>query len=129
MATTGDDTDGLIERAREGDPLAEAAILVGHRDRLCSLVASRLDRRVAARIDPSDVVQEAMADASLRLSAYLQNPPLPLLPWLYQFVLERLAKVHRHHPPGPGNISNFETDGFWYWSRSPEQERRVVMNL
>jgi RNA polymerase sigma-70 factor, ECF subfamily len=97
MASTTEDTDGLIARARGGDPLAEAAILAGHRDRLRRLVASRLDRRVAARIDPSDVIQEALADAALRLSAYLQNPPLPLLPWLRQFALERLAKLHRHH--------------------------------
>ena len=97
MASTTEDTDGLIARARGGDPLAEAAILAGHRDPLRRLVASRLDRRMAARIDPSDVIQEALADASLRLSAYLQNPPLPLLPWLCQFALERLAKLHRHH--------------------------------
>jgi RNA polymerase sigma-70 factor (ECF subfamily) len=97
MASSIDDTDGLIERARGGDSLAEAAILDGHRDRLRRLVASRLDRRLAARIDPSDVIQEALADASVRLSDYLQNPPLPLLPWLCQFALERLAKLHRHH--------------------------------
>jgi RNA polymerase sigma-70 factor, ECF subfamily len=97
MASSSDDSEGLIERARGGDPLAEVAILAGHRDRLRRLVASRLDPRVAARIDPSDVIQEALADASLRLSAYLQSPPLPLLPWLCQFVLERLAKLHRHH--------------------------------
>jgi RNA polymerase sigma-70 factor, ECF subfamily len=97
MASTTDDTDGLIERARDGDPAAEAAILAGHRDRLRGLIARRIDRRVSARIDPSDVIQEALADASLRLSAYLQDPPLPLLPWLYQFALERLAKLHRHH--------------------------------
>jgi RNA polymerase sigma-70 factor (ECF subfamily) len=97
MASSIDDTDGLIERARGGDPLAEAAILDGHRDRLRRLVASRLDRRLAARIDPSDVIQEALADASVRLSDYLQKPPLPLLPWLCQFALERLAKLHRHH--------------------------------
>ena len=60
MASTVDDADGLIERARGGDPLAEAAILGAHRDRLRRLVASRLDRRVAARIDPSDVIQEAL---------------------------------------------------------------------
>lgn len=97
MASSIDDTDGLIERARGGDSLAEAAILAGHRDRLRRLVASRLDRRLAARIDPSDVIQEALADASVRLSDYLQNPPLPLLPWLCQFALERLSKLHRHH--------------------------------
>ena len=97
MASTIDDSDGLIERARAGDALAEAAILDGHRDRLRRLVASRLDRRLAARIDPSDVIQEALADASKRLSDYLQKPTLPLLPWLGQFALERLAKLHRHH--------------------------------
>jgi hypothetical protein len=31
--------------------------------------------------------------------------------------------------PGPGDISNAEFGGTWYWMRSPEQERRVVMNL
>ena len=33
------------------------------------------------------------------------------------------------HAPGPGDISTFETCGTWYWLRSPEQERRVVMSL
>jgi hypothetical protein len=31
--------------------------------------------------------------------------------------------------PGPGDIRNLDTGGVWYWMRSPEQERRVVMNL
>jgi RNA polymerase sigma-70 factor, ECF subfamily len=116
MTATTDDTGGLIQRAREGDPAAEASILDGQRDQLRRLIASRLDRRVSARIDPSDVVQEALADASRRLSAYLQDPPLPLLPWLCQFALERLAKLHRHHirtskrsvnreKPSPGSSS------------------------
>jgi hypothetical protein len=30
---------------------------------------------------------------------------------------------------GPGDISNAEFGGTWYWMRSPEQERRVIMNL
>jgi mono/diheme cytochrome c family protein len=33
------------------------------------------------------------------------------------------------YPPGPGDISDADTGGLWYWMRSPEQERRVVMNL
>ncbi len=97
MDSTIDDTSGLIEKARRGDRLAEGAILQGHRQRLRRLIASRLDRRLRARVDPSDVLQEAMTDASRRLPAYLQNPPLPLVAWLSQFVLERLAKVHRQH--------------------------------
>ncbi len=39
---------------------------------------------------------------------------------------------HKHglaHPPGPGDISDQDFGGSWYWVRSPEQERRVVMNL
>ena len=41
MATSTDDTDGLIERARDGDPAAEAAILTGQRDRLRRMIATR----------------------------------------------------------------------------------------
>jgi hypothetical protein len=39
---------------------------------------------------------------------------------------------HKHglgHAVGPGDIVNADTGGTWYWLRSPEQERRVVMNL
>jgi hypothetical protein len=33
------------------------------------------------------------------------------------------------HFPGPGDIIDADTGGQWYWMRSPEQERRVVMQL
>ena len=33
------------------------------------------------------------------------------------------------HTPGPGDVGDIESGGTWYWLRSPEQERRVVMNL
>jgi hypothetical protein len=33
------------------------------------------------------------------------------------------------HATGPGDIMNADTGGTWYWVRSPEQEKRVVMNL
>jgi hypothetical protein len=41
-------------------------------------------------------------------------------------------RCHPHHPShavGPGDITNADMGGTWYWVRSPEQERRVVMNL
>jgi RNA polymerase sigma-70 factor (ECF subfamily) len=97
MAATPSDTDELIKRARGGDPAARGAILASYRDRLRRMIAGRLDRRLAARVDPSDVVQEALADAARGLPGYLSNPPLPLFPWLRQFARERLAKLHRRH--------------------------------
>jgi hypothetical protein len=39
---------------------------------------------------------------------------------------------HKHvlgHAVGPGDIVDADTGGSWYWMRSPEQERRVAMNL
>ena len=33
------------------------------------------------------------------------------------------------HAVGPGDVINCDTGGYWYWMRSPEQERRVVMSL
>jgi hypothetical protein len=38
-------------------------------------------------------------------------------------------KHHMGHAVGPGDIINADLGGSWYWLRSPEQERRVVMNL
>lgn len=81
------DTDTLIRKARKGDAAAREELLVRHRGRLRHLVAYRLDPRLAARVDPSDVVQEALADASRKLSDYLERRPLPYYPWLRQLTL------------------------------------------
>ncbi len=97
MPLTPLDSGELIERARGGDPAAAGAILTAQRDRLRRMIVGRLDRRLAARLDPSDVVQEALAAAARSLPGYLRNPPLPLFPWLCQFARERLAKLHRRH--------------------------------
>jgi mono/diheme cytochrome c family protein len=44
---------------------------------------------------------------------------------------------HHHHgddhgqgyPVGPGDVHTWDDGGAWYWIRSPEQERRMVMSL
>jgi hypothetical protein len=42
----------------------------------------------------------------------------------------RCARMHgMAYTPGPGDISNTDFGGTWYWVRSPEQERRVTMSL
>jgi RNA polymerase sigma-70 factor, ECF subfamily len=98
MSTASEpDTEELIERAGHGDATAIQQLLVRHRDRLRKMVAVRLDRRVAARVDASDVVQEALAEAARQFDEYLRTRPLPFSAWLRQLAWERLVKLHRHH--------------------------------
>jgi RNA polymerase sigma-70 factor (ECF subfamily) len=91
------ETEELVARAGRGDTAAREELLERYRDRLRQMVAVRLDRRLAARIDPSDVVQEAIVDASQRLSAYLAERPLPFYPWLRRLAWKRLVKLHHRH--------------------------------
>ena len=91
------DTEELIELTARGDAGAREQLLVRHRKKLLKMVAVRLDRGVAARLDPSDVVQEALAEAAQHLDEFLRTRPLPFYAWLRQFAWERLVKLHRHH--------------------------------
>jgi RNA polymerase sigma-70 factor (ECF subfamily) len=61
------------------------------------MVAVRADPRLAARVDPSDVVQEALAEAAAKLDRYLRERPLPFYPWLRQLAQNRLIDLHRRH--------------------------------
>ena len=95
------DVEDLIVRAEQGDTEARQQLLTGHRQRLRRMVALRLDRRIAARVDPSDVVQETLANAADKLSDYLRERPLPFSPWLRGVHAPRLRGLNhgasRHH--------------------------------
>jgi RNA polymerase sigma-70 factor (ECF subfamily) len=97
MARANPDTEQLLDMASQGDLAARQQLLVRHRNRLRQMVRVRLDRRLAARVDPSDVVQEALADAAAKLSDYLRHRPLPFYPWLRRLAWERLIQLHRRH--------------------------------
>lgn len=97
MTRSGPDTDELLRRAGAGDDDARQQLLVRHQGRLRRMVAVRLDRRLAARVDPSDLVQEALMDAHRKLDDYLRRRPLPFYPWLRRLAWERLVQLHRRH--------------------------------
>ena len=91
------DTGELIRRAARGDREAVDGLLARHRDRLRRMVAIRMDKRLAARVDPSDIVQEALAEACQKLPDYLRGQRVPFYPWLRQLAWERLIGQHRRH--------------------------------
>src|SRR5262245_10161331 len=90
-------TRRLLERARAGEAEAPEQLLARHRPFLRQLVELRLDPRLRARVDPSDVVQEAQWDAFRRLADYLRRRPMPFRLWLRKTAQERLQKFQRQH--------------------------------
>lgn len=61
------------------------------------MIALRLDRRLSARVDPSDVLQEALAEAHRKLPEYARAQPIPFYPWLRQIAWEKIVQLHRRH--------------------------------
>ncbi|RUL81389.1 sigma-70 family RNA polymerase sigma factor [Tautonia sociabilis] len=87
----------LIDQALRGDAVARQELLEVHREHLRRMVAARLDRRLTSRVDPSDIVQETLAEASKRMDGFLKDRPLPFLGWLRQLAAERVIDTHRRH--------------------------------
>src|SRR5580658_6893258 len=97
MDNNSAETTRLLEQARAGDEQALNELFARHRTRLRRMVDLRLDRRLQARIDASDVIQDAYVEVARRLDEYLSESSYPLFLWLRLIVGERLLKLHRHH--------------------------------
>ena len=102
------ETDRLLREAARGDQAALRSLLERHRERLRRMVALRMDSRLLARVDASDVVQEALLDAARRLAEYERERPLPFYPWLHRLTAQRLAIFHREHHRGSRRVRGEE---------------------
>src|SRR6516164_7166766 len=95
MTGESDEVSGLIRRAAAGEEGALRELFSRHRYRLKRMVHLRLSRRLAGRVDDSDVIQEACLDAARRLDEYVRQPVLPFFLWLRQLTALKLAEVQR----------------------------------
>jgi len=91
------ETRELLDSCAEGDAQAFGRLFARHRRYLRQVVALRLDRRLRARLDPSDILQEVQLEAVRRLSQYLEKRPLPFRLWLRQIAQDRLLMARRQH--------------------------------
>src|SRR5437868_11122394 len=91
------DTEQLLARLAQGDEEARGLLLQRHRARLRCMIDLRLDPRLRRRVDPSDVLQESLAEADRKLSDYARSRPLPFYPWLRELAWECMARLHRRH--------------------------------
>ncbi|HVA46033.1 MAG TPA: sigma-70 family RNA polymerase sigma factor [Pirellulales bacterium] len=97
------DTEELPARARKGDERAGMEALGRQRDRLKNVLTLRMDKRLKARLDPLDVIQESMM------------VEVPFYVWLRSLTFERLIDMQRAH--------------LYAKRRSVSREERSVLSL
>ena len=89
--------DELLAHAATGDRSAIGRLLERHRGRLRNSLAGRIDRRISARLDASDLIQETFAVASRRLPEFLQERRIGFFDWLRGLAMDRLISSRRFH--------------------------------
>jgi RNA polymerase sigma-70 factor (ECF subfamily) len=90
-------TCALLEAARRGEAQAIEQLLADCRPALRAFVEARFDPQLAARLDPSDVVQEAQLAVLRRLPEFLERRPMPFHLWVRKTAYERLLNARRDH--------------------------------
>ena len=98
METRPDEEDiEALRDAGEDRPRLLAELFEQNRGRLLRMVHLRMDPKLRARVDPSDVLQEAYVEISTRLGDYLAEPRVPFFIWLRLTTAQRIVALHRHH--------------------------------
>ena len=92
-----ENTEQLLNHAREGDGNAVNELLDRHRNAVRRMIDLRMDQVIKRRVDASDIVQEVMIEANRRLQDYLRDPVMPFHLWLRQMAKDRLIDAHRRH--------------------------------
>ncbi len=86
-----------IRRAREGDRRALDELFDHWRPLLALQARTLLGERFCARVDPADVVQEALAQAWRDLNSFRGQSEGEWLVWLRTLVAGHAAKARRRH--------------------------------
>lgn len=93
--------DGTLANTESGPQSSERPelneLFKRHRSRLRLMVHLRLDRRLQARVDSSDILQEAFLEAAIRYEQYQSHPSMPPFLWLRFLVGQQLLLMQRRH--------------------------------
>jgi RNA polymerase sigma-70 factor (ECF subfamily) len=75
------------------------------------MVRARMDRRMAARVDASDIVQDVLVEATRRLPDYIRGPAMPFRLWLRQIAQDRMIDLHRRHRAQRRDVTREQSPG------------------
>ncbi len=97
MLANTQQTDELLQRARQGDRSAVEQLLGQFRESLRRMIALRIDPALSARLDASDVVQDVLLEANRRMDDYLRGSTMPFHLWLRHIAKDHVIDAHRKH--------------------------------
>jgi RNA polymerase sigma-70 factor (ECF subfamily) len=91
------DVASRLAGARDGDLGSLGELLTHYRKYLLVLAAAQLEKRLAPRVSPSDIVQETMLKAQRHLAQFRGQTEKEFLAWLRQILATRLARFVEEH--------------------------------
>lgn len=100
----------MPENDNSAPPPTLTEMLVVHRERLCRMVALRMDRRLKGRLDASDVIQEAFFEAAERFDEFQRQPAQSFFLWLRFLTLQQLMIAARRHLTTQARAAGKEVD-------------------
>jgi RNA polymerase sigma-70 factor (ECF subfamily) len=86
-----------LQRARQGDGQALGELLESFRPYVRVIVHGLRDRRVQARLDDSDLIQDALLEAHRSFADFRGTTVAELTVWLRQIVLRSAGHTLRNH--------------------------------
>jgi RNA polymerase sigma-70 factor (ECF subfamily) len=94
-----DETETLEQQViHQDDPQAIGQLILKYQGRLERVVAFRMDARLRARVDATDVLQDAFVEATQRIDDYKAcSDKMSFFLWLRFITLQKLTQLHRHH--------------------------------
>src|SRR5262245_10334515 len=97
MAETEGDFESLLGKAKGGDRTARGELLGSYRGYLMVLTLQYLDRRLAARLDASDVIQQTCITALGSMEQFRGNCQGEFVQWLkvvHEHVMHNMTREH-----------------------------------
>jgi RNA polymerase sigma-70 factor (ECF subfamily) len=91
------DTEELLRQARTGDGDARGVLLERYRPYLALLARVQIGRRLAAKVDADDLVQETFLQAHSHFAHFQGSTERELTGWLRQILATNLALLLRRY--------------------------------
>ena len=93
----GEMSDAEINEFSSLNNVQLAAMFDDQKEELRRMVQHRLDSRLAARIDPSDVLQDTFVTAMKKLESLSIKPAMPPWRWIRLEIQQMVIDLNRHH--------------------------------